>query len=79
LTLGLLQFWVPQNAGEVRAEATTEEVVKATEMNRNTNVEERVKGPFEFVISNNDFKMCDLKKMIFKNIIKRLTKSQFSI
>jgi hypothetical protein len=30
-------------------------------------------------IVNNDFKMCDLKKMIFKNAVKRLTKSQFNL
>jgi hypothetical protein len=44
----------------------------------------KTKGPFEFAISksaiqNNDFKMCDLKKMIFKNAVKRLAKSQFSL
>jgi len=26
---------------------------------------------------NSDFKMCDLKKVIFKNAVKRLGKSQF--
>jgi hypothetical protein len=26
-----------------------------------------------------DFKKCDLKKIIFKNTVKRLTKSQFSL
>jgi hypothetical protein len=26
-----------------------------------------------------DFKMCNLKKVIFKNAVKRLTKSQFSL
>jgi hypothetical protein len=26
-----------------------------------------------------DFKMCDLKKVIFKNAVKRLAKSQFSL
>jgi len=43
------------------------------------------KGPFEFTISksaiqNSDFKMYDLKKkMIFKNLVKRLAKSQYSL
>jgi hypothetical protein len=42
------------------------------------------KGPFGFAISksailNNDFKMCDLKKMIFKNAVKRLAKLQFTL
>jgi hypothetical protein len=41
-------------------------------------------SPFGFTISkspilNNDFKICDLKKVIFKNTVKHFTKSQFSL
>jgi len=45
---------------------------------------DNTKGPFgiaisKSAISNHDFKMCDLKKVIFKNAVKRLAKLQFSI
>jgi hypothetical protein len=30
-------------------------------------------------LKNNDFKICNLKKVIFKNEVKHLAKSQFAI